>query len=498
MFDSTFVDSLPGDPRADIAPRQVRGAAWSRVTPTPVKAPRILAWIPEVAQQVALPEVAPPEAAEIFGGNRVPPGSAPYAACYGGHQFGNWAGQLGDGRVITLGERRGVDGLSREVQLKGAGPTPYSRFADGRAVLRSSLRELVASEAMFHLGVPTTRALALVATGDGVVRDMFYDGNAGVEPGAICVRVAPTFIRFGTFELPAANGDAELLGRIARYTIDRYFTEGGASPDVPEFFTSVCRRTAKLMVEWLRVGFVHGVMNTDNLSILGLTVDYGPFGFLDAFDPGWTPNTTDAAGRRYRYGNQPQIGLWNLSRLAGALSELCPDHDALASGLELYRREVESEQRRMFLTKLGLEAHEDSAVDAALLGSLFELLTAAETDMTLFFRGLAEGDVSPAFYGEPPRQLSAWLGAYEARAATHALPQRVDRMNAVNPLYVPRNYLLHEVIVATEAGDLAPLHELLEVLRRPYERQPGRDRWAARRPDWARQKAGCSMLSCSS
>lgn len=506
-FLSPFVDALPGDPRQDNATRQVRGACWSAVAPTPVKSPQLLVLVPEVAAQLGLsPDAPPEEVAQLFGGNQVPDGARPYAACYGGHQFGNWAGQLGDGRVITLGEVVGPDGVGREVQLKGAGPTPYSRFADGRAVLRSSLRELVASEAMHHLGVPTTRALSLVLTGEGVVRDMFYDGRAALEPGAICARVAPSFLRMGSYELPASLGDTATLRQLVDYTLRRYFP--GAT--VPEFFAQVCHSTARLMVEWLRVGFVHGVMNTDNLSILGLTIDYGPYGFLDTFDPGWTPNTTDAGTRRYRYGNQPQIGLWNLSRLASALAEVCPDHEALGQALEGYRRDVDQQQRAMFLSKLGLPAHEDSAMDAALLGGLFELLTGAEVDMTLFFRGLARvrrddpelGDapLRPALYGAPPPSWAAWLGVYRERLRAQGVDDaaRAAAMERVNPLYVPRNYLLHEVIQAATAGDTAPLLELLDVLRAPYTEQPGRERWAGRRPDWARHQPGCSTLSCSS
>ncbi len=289
--------------------RQVHGACYSRVDPTPVRAPKLLAWSREVADLLGLDEtdLRDPRFAEVFGGNALLPGMVPYAACYGGHQFGNWAGQLGDGRAITLGETVNPQGQRWELQLKGAGPTPYSRRADGRAVLRSSIREFICSEAMHHLGVPTTRALSLVATGEPVIRDMFYDGNARPEPGAIVRRVAPSFIRFGNFEIFASRGEEPLLQQLIDFTIDRDFPElAEAEPDSVQrrlkWFEEVCRRSAVLIAHWMRVGFVHGVMNTDNMSILGLTIDYGPYGWIDNFDPDWTPNTTDAGGRRYRFG----------------------------------------------------------------------------------------------------------------------------------------------------------------------------------------------------
>src|SRR5512138_1400843 len=295
-FDNAQLRELPGDPETGPRLRQV-AAAWSRVAPTPVAAPALLAHSREVAADLGLSE------AQVHA-----PG---FAASFGGHQFGHWAGQLGDGRAITLGEAVNADGARMELQLKGAGPTPYSRSADGRAVLRSSVREFLCSEAMHHLGVPTTRALSLVGTGEPVVRDMFYDGHPRAEPGAIVCRVAPSFVRFGNFQIL----EPELKTQLADHVIRHHYPGLSYS----EFFEEVCRRTALLMVDWMRLGFVHGVMNTDNLSILGVTIDYGPYGWLEGYDPQWTPNTTDLPGRRYCYGNQPQIALWNLTRLAEAL-----------------------------------------------------------------------------------------------------------------------------------------------------------------------------------
>ncbi len=514
-FDNRFVTELPGDPLDDPRPRQVFGAAWSPVRPTPVAAPQLLAYAPAVAELLGLSQeyVASAEFAEVFGGNRLLAGMQPYAACYGGHQFGQWAGQLGDGRAISLGELLTPAGQRWELQLKGAGPTPYARHADGRAVLRSSLREFLCSEAMYHLGVPTTRALSLVATGEQVLRDMFYDGHPRLEPGAVVCRVAPSFIRFGNFEILAARNDRALLERLVDFTIVRDFPELEGEPAMlrARWFTEVCERTALMVAHWMRVGFVHGVMNTDNMSILGLTIDYGPYGWVDNFDPDWTPNTTDAAGRRYRFGYQPQVAQWNLVCLANALVPLFETTEPLEAGLERYVTSFEVANRRMTAAKLGL-ADLDSE-GSQLVRTLYELMPQAELDMTLFFRSLAELDPAspttvpcePAFYREELRlahisELHAWLTRYAAllRADNLAPSERHERQRLANPRFVPRNYLAQQAIDAAETGDLAPLQRLMQVLRQPYDEQPEHADLAARRPDWARSRAGCSMLSCSS
>jgi len=336
----------------------------------------------------------------------------PYAANYGGHQFGNWAGQLGDGRAITLGETVNGRGERWELQLKGAGPTPYSRTADGRAVLRSSIREFLCSEAMHHLGVPTTRALSLVGTGEEVVRDMFYDGHAAPEPGAIVCRVAPSFVRFGNVQILSARSEDESLRKLADYVMREHFPGAATCAD---WYREVCRRTALLMVDWMRLGFVHGVMNTDNLSILGLTIDYGPYGWLEGYDLEWTPNTTDAEGRRYCYGNQPHVAQWNLARLAEALLPLIPDKAALEEGLTVYADTFADAWRKGLAQKLGLAAL-DQPGDDELVSELFQLLAEKETDFTIFFRNLSMPTVEslrPAYYGDLPEQkLGEWLGRY--------------------------------------------------------------------------------------
>ena len=515
-FDNRFVRELPGDPDDSGQSRQVLGACYSRVRPTPVRAPSLLTWSPEVAQHLGLDAatVGAPEFAAVFGGNALVPGMEPYAACYGGHQFGNWAGQLGDGRAITLGEVLDRDGERRELQLKGAGQTPYSRHADGRAVLRSSIREFLCSEAMHHLGVPTTRALSIVTTGETVVRDMFYDGNPRAEPGAVVCRVAPSFIRFGNFEIFAARGDHALLERMVDFTIERDFPElanGSPANRRADWFRVVCERTARMIAHWMRVGFVHGVMNTDNMSILGLTIDYGPYGWVDNFDPNWTPNTTDEGMRRYRFGQQPRIANWNLVQLANALHPLFGEVEPLQAGLEAYVAAYDVESRAMTASKLGLDELDDAGVE--LVDDLYRLLARAEVDMTIFFRRLADVDpgaptpepLAEAFYSEQKRarhedDLLDWLRRHAAMVVAQALPagRRREVMHAANPLYVPRNYLAQQAIDAAEQGDVADLETLFDVLRRPYDEQPGQERFAGRRPDWARNRPGCSMLSCSS
>ena len=497
-FENTFVAELPADPVLVNRPRQVHHACYTRVDPTPVTAPRLLAWSDATAELLGIerPATADGVAAEVLGGNRVLPGMQPYAARYGGHQFGHWAGQLGDGRAITLGEVIAPDGRRQELQLKGAGRTPYSRTADGRAVLRSSLREFMCSEAMHHLGVPTTRALSLVSTGESVVRDMFYDGNARPEQGAIVCRVAPSFVRFGNFQLLADQGEHEALRRLADYVCTNYFS----NKSIQETFREICRRTGELMADWMRLGFVHGVMNTDNLSILGQTIDYGPYGWLEGYDLEWTPNTTDAQGRRYCYGNQPHVAQWNLARLAEALLPLVPDQAQLQAGLTLYADTFSAAWQRSLAAKLGLGAL-DQPGDEELVSELFQLLAGTETDFTIFFRNLATptlASLRPAYYTEniPVDRLQSWLKSYAVRIQNEK--NHATRMHAANPKYVFRNYLAQQAIDALEQEDASVLERLMVVLQKPYDEQPAHEDLAARRPEWARHKAGCSALSCSS
>jgi uncharacterized protein YdiU (UPF0061 family) len=418
----------------------------------------------------------------------------------------------------VLGELRRPDGTLVEVQLKGAGPTAYSRRGDGRAVLRSSIREFLCSEAMHHLGVPTTRALSLVATGDDVVRDMFYDGNAQAEPGAIVCRVAESFLRFGNFELPTSRGDGSLLRRLTDFTLTTFFPELGppSQDSYAALLAEVARRTARLIAHWQAIGFVHGVMNTDNLSMLGLTIDYGPYGWIDDFDLGWTPNTTDAQMRRYSFGNQPGIGLWNVERLGEALLPLFAGDEApVHAAVEAYRATYAAEATQRFGSKLGI-TFDASRGDGELLQQCLDWLAAQETDMTLFFRALSAVvvlDVAPAtlpapvqaaFYRAAPETHvaagMAWLQRWWQRTRQdERAPDEIARaMDASNPKFVLRNWLAQEAIDAAHGGDTSKVQRLLEVMQRPFDEQPAHADLAQRRPDWARNKPGCSALSCSS
>jgi uncharacterized protein YdiU (UPF0061 family) len=511
-FDNRFIRELPGDDTGSLQSRQTPGVCWSSVDPTPVARPKLLAYSSEVAQLLNLSEqdIHSDAFLAAFSGNRLLPGMQAYATCYGGHQFGSWAGQLGDGRAIALGEVINNEGERWELQLKGAGMTPYSRRADGRAVLRSSLREFLCSEAMHHLGIPTTRALSLITTGETVMRDMLYDGNPGLEPGAIICRVAPSFIRFGNFEILASRGERELLQNLLDFTLARDFPQITGENCFADWFKLVCERTARLAVEWLRVGFVHGVMNTDNMSILGLTLDYGPYGWMDNFDPGWTPNTTDEDWRRYTLAKQTSIARWNLERLADALEMVAPSRAVLNEGLAHFDVTLQTSLSAMLIAKFGLLDLRDE--DPGLIEEVLELMQNAQVDMTEFFRRLADirqskpelSTLHSAFYQDDLYQahraaFNAWLTRYAARIGLQqdSDSARKQRMNAVNPRFVLRNYLAQQAIDAAMNDDLSLLEKLMQAARTPYDEAIPAD-LTAKRPDWALNKPGCSMLSCSS
>lgn len=516
------MDSLPGDPIQENYLRQVHGACYSHVQPARAGAPALIAYSKPLATELGFSEVdcGSAQFEEIFAGNALLEGMKPFAMCYGGHQFGNWAGQLGDGRAITLGEIRDTQKRRQFLQLKGAGQTPYSRSADGLAVLRSSLREFVCSEAMHHLGVPTTRALTLVASGDAVVRDMLYDGNPMPEPGAVVCRVAPSFVRFGNFEICVAQRNVDLLRQLADYTIRSDFPHI-TTVDVPKryvvWFEDILNRTIDMIVHWMRVGFVHGVMNTDNMSILGLTIDYGPYGWLEDYDPDWTPNTTDEATRRYRFGNQPWIAQWNLLQLANAIVPLVGDTKPLEEILNDFPQKYQSSWEKVVRQKLGLvDAGQE---DQVLVTELEKILKLVETDMTLFFRNLASlnlteitesadpmSEIETAYYElssistRQRERINRWLQDYASmvKRQNQDAEQRVASMNATNPLYVPRNYLAQLAIDEAEKGNYSYLQDWMQVLENPYQAQEGKESFAEKRPDWAKTRVGCSMLSCSS
>lgn len=556
-FSNRFTNELPADPVEGKHNREVRQACYSVVPPTPTSSPTLIAFASEVADQLGLTDadLTSQTFINVMTGNELLPGMLPHAACYGGHQFGNWAGQLGDGRAIALGEVQLAGGDHLTLQLKGSGPTPYSRGADGYAVLRSSVREFLCSEAMFNLGVPTTRALSLALTGDEVVRDMLYDGHPAPEPGAIVCRVAPSFLRFGSFELFSSRGEFIELRQLLDFSIRTDFPHLGApSPKAYlAWFREVSTRTAELVVHWMRVGFVHGVMNTDNLSVLGLTIDFGPYGWVEDYDPGWTPNTTDRAQRRYRFGAQAKVAQWNLAQLGNAIYPIIAhggniestDDDRLAepdtetieelqSIVTSFAKDYDAGFQLMMAAKLGLpdatqdaDASAGSSEQTLTQQALAELITGVdtvlglvETDMTIFYRCLAQvpiealsdddndlvARIGQAHYvknqvsDDVTTSVAAWLREYLTVAKRMGLSDsdRRDAMNLVNPKFVLRNYLAQLAIDAAETGDYSLIHELQLVLKRPYDEQPEFEHLAAKRPDWARTRVGCSQLSCSS
>eukprot|EP00186_Timspurckia_oligopyrenoides_P003187 CAMPEP_0182446418 /NCGR_PEP_ID=MMETSP1172-20130603/4191_1 /TAXON_ID=708627 /ORGANISM="Timspurckia oligopyrenoides, Strain CCMP3278" /LENGTH=590 /DNA_ID=CAMNT_0024642347 /DNA_START=175 /DNA_END=1944 /DNA_ORIENTATION=- len=536
QFESTFTDKLPGDTETKNFTRQVQGAVYSFISPTDPKVDcqtarippeystqlpeqKMLAWSESAASLLDLSsnQGSTDLALRVFSGQELLPGMKPYAQCYGGHQFGSWAGQLGDGRAINLGEIVNASGQRWELQLKGAGKTPYSRFADGRAVLRSSLREFLCSEAMAALGVPTTRALSLVLSGAGVIRDMFYSGDPKLEPGAIVCRMAPSFIRFGTFQLPVSRGDSDLLKKIADYSISMHYPElekYSESIDDCEnryvmFLREVIRKNAEMVAAWQTIGFVHGVMNTDNMSILGLTIDYGPYGFLDEYDPKYTPNTTDMPGLRYCYSRQPTIVLWNLLQLAQALVPLT-GVPAAEAALNEYQGIYDSIVTERWRRKLGFQTWKEKE-DQGLLDELFVQMEADKVDFTNFFRNLggvrmdeATADVAgkralmwmkekevleDAVFEDSTRKQKwqEWMQKYCARIQSESGQNDDERkisMNRENPKYIPRNYLAQQAIDKAELGDDSELQILMTVLSKPFDDQPEMERFAQKPPVW--------------
>jgi len=520
-FDTRYIDNLPADKRTDNTPRQVHGACFSWVLPAQTSAASLLAYSADAAALLDLTS-ADCEAARftsVFSGNEILDETKPYATSYGGHQFGNWAGQLGDGRAINLCSIINKKGDTWTLQLKGAGPTPYSRTADGFAVLRSSLREFLCSEAMYYLGVPTTRALSLITTGDRVVRDVLYNGNPEYEQSAVVCRLAPSFTRFGHFQYYAQQ-NRELLKTFTDHTIKTSFPHLG-EPNKScyiDWFNEVCQTNCDMVVEWMRVGFVHGVMNTDNMSILGLTIDYGPYGWLEAYDPYWTPNTTDASNHRYAFSEQAKITHWNLYQLANAIYPLIEEAEPLEKALNSFAENYTNQWLAMMGKKLGFP-HVDEEIDSALVQQLLNFFGQYETDMTIFFRRLADvvvnddlldvqatiSQLKVAFYAEEmpttvEQQLTTWLQDYWQRRQKDSLnaTERRELMNKTNPKYVLRNYLAQQAIEKSEQGDQSLLHELLLVLKTPYDEQPDKEHFNQKRPNWAKHKVGCSMLSCSS
>ena len=497
---SRFTDETPGDNQVGGISRQVPNACWSRVNPTPTPNPIVRLWSTEMAEELGLNV----KENDVLGGKKLSLGMDPYAQRYGGHQFGNWAGQLGDGRAITLGEVNTGKKIL-ELQLKGSGETPYSRFSDGKAVLRSSIREFLCSETMYHLGVPTTRALSLVSTGEDIVRDVMYDGNPSAEPGAVICRVAPSFIRFGSFQIHSMSGDFQTLRSLVDYTVKHHFPDHNTrtDEDIIEWLKSIADETALMIAHWMRIGFVHGVMNTDNMSIHGITIDYGPYGWLEDFNPDWTPNTTDSGRKRYRFGNQAQIGGWNFARLLESIAPLLDEPIKLNEVLDFYYEVYQNHSNEMWVEKLGLDKFNNG--DDELITELTSLLRSVETDMTIFFRLLSSiktpeiSHLTYAFYSReniPKKEWNIWLNKWWNRVKQN--PDQ-EKMKLANPKYVLRNWMAQLAIDAAEGEDYSVAIELYELLRNPYlEQLEYEEKWFRKRPEWARHRVGCSMLSCSS
>ncbi|KAL1221694.1 hypothetical protein V5N11_009203 [Cardamine amara subsp. amara] len=537
-WDHSFVKELPGDPRSDVISREVLHACYSKVSPSvQVDDPQLVAWSESVAELLDLDpkEFERPDFSLMLAGAKPLPGAMPYAQCYGGHQFGMWAGQLGDGRAITLGEVLNSKDERWELQLKGAGKTPYSRFADGLAVLRSSIREFLCSETMHCLGIPTTRALCLLTTGQDVTRDMFYDGNPKEEPGAIVCRVSQSFLRFGSYQIHASRGkeDLDIVRKLADYAIKHHFPhiesmdrsdslsfKTGDEDDSVVDLTSnkyaawvveIAERTATLIARWQGVGFTHGVLNTDNMSILGQTIDYGPFGFLDAFDPSYTPNTTDLPGRRYCFANQPDIGLWNIAQFSKtlAVAQLINEKEANYA-MERYGDKFMDEYQAIMSKKLGL-----SKYNKEVISKLLNNMAVDKVDYTNFFRLLANVKANPNTpEAELLKPLKAvlldigkerkeawikWMRSYiqEVGGSEISDEERKARMDSVNPRYILRNYMCQSAIDAAEQGDFSEVNNLIRLMKRPYEEQPGMEKYARLPPAWA-YRPGVCMLSCSS
>ncbi len=467
-------------------------AFFTALPPTPLPQPHWVGRSDALAESLGLDLdwFASDEALHTLTGNRVPPGTQPLATVYSGHQFGHWAGQLGDGRAILLGTAPN----GHEIQLKGAGRTPYSRGGDGRAVLRSSIREFLCSEAMHGLGIPTTRALSVTGSPAPVQRET-------VETAAVVARVAPSFIRFGHFEHFAARNQVAELQTLADHLIDHHLPECAAAPAgnaarYTQLLQTVSERTARLLAQWQAVGFCHGVMNTDNMSALGLTIDYGPFQFLDAYVPGHICNHSDTQGR-YAYERQPQIALWNLYCLGQALMPLIHDTDAAVAALDRYKPAYAQAFLDAMRAKLGLlDAHEG---DGELVDQLLQGLAANRVDYPIFWRRLSDAVARQDF--TPVRDLwldraawDAWLLSYSERIPLTSIGLAADLMLKTNPKYILRNHLAELAIRAARQGDFSELRTLQTLLERPFDEHPGHERYADFPPDWAAHLE----ISCSS
>lgn len=504
-----FTNHLKADSLEKNHVRLVKNACFSFVNPTPTEKPKMIHLNEDFLKNFEMEkeDYQSQDFLKLMTGNTLPQDAKPYAMRYGGHQFGHWAGQLGDGRAINLGEILKNNEVWT-VQLKGAGQTPYSRKGDGLAVLRSSIREYLCSEAMHYLGIPTTRVFSLALTGDEVLRDMLYDGHADYEKGAIVSRVSPSFLRFGSFQIHAANQETDLLKQLLDYAIVNHYQDlGQPSKEVYiNFANELAKKTVDLVIEWERVGFVHGVMNTDNLSILGLTIDYGPYGWVEDYNRDWTPNTSDSS-HRYAFGEQINVAFWNIYQLLNALYPAIEDAESLQKIMDDLPTYYNQKRNEMFGRKLGLEPE----LAENLINPLIENLENSQMDMTLFFRQLSyfDGDFekhlpflkssSYANNFEPfITNWKDWFEDFQHAKNTSSIDNRLDMMRLANPKYIFRNYMAQLAIEAAEKEDFSLINTFFNLLKNPYDEQPEYEQWFAKRPDWALNKVGCSALSCSS
>jgi uncharacterized protein YdiU (UPF0061 family) len=513
MLQNIISQKLSQDKISENYRRQVKEACFSLVEPSIKTEGEIIHFNKNLKLELGLEGITQEQWKDELLGRKGFEGIESYSWCYGGHQFGSWAGQLGDGRAINLGELKVADKFFT-LQLKGAGETPYSRSADGRAVLRSSIREYLISEAIHCLGIPTTRALSLGITGEKVLRDPMYNGNVQEEIGAIVCRVSPGFIRFGNFELFSARQDINNLKLIAHFVIENYYSHLSESKDPYKgLLSEIIDRTLSLVVEWQRVGFIHAVMNTDNMSIIGETIDYGPFGWLDEYDPGFTPNTSDNDQRRYAFGNQPWAAQWNLVQLLNAFYPLVEDKDFLQSLANAMTNQYRRKYWSMMRSKLGL--FEEYEVDLDLIEQLEKLMYQLKLDYTIFFRELSNFDalnldnfahslLKKSSYGNlkvlNTELLTNWLDIYKQRLEKEIFSseERKKRMNQVNPKYIIRNYMLQMAIDKTNNQDYSMIDSLFELLQNPYDEQLDFEEFYAKSPLWSKDAFGGSRLSCSS
>ena len=500
---------FPGDFSGNTMQRQTPEVMFCSVEPADFENTELIDFNENLAEEIGLGKIENQLDKDFLSAQNLPENVETYATAYAGHQFGNWAGQLGDGRAIYAGEIQNGD-QQTEIQWKGAGATPYSRTADGRAVLRSSIREYLMSEAMFHLGVPTTRALSLSKTGEDVIRDIQYSGNPQKEQGAVVVRTAESFLRFGHFELLSARKQEDLLKQLADYAIENFFPEVSSENNPTKYidwFQSICDRTLKMVIDWYRVGFVHGVMNTDNMSILGLTIDYGPYSMMDGYDLEFTPNTTDLPGRRYAFGKQGQISHWNLATLANAIFPLINDAETLEKILDNFGKQFWVKHDKMLADKFGFD--EVLAEDEKFFTEWQQMMQDLNLDYTLFFQQLEKqiseiktDDFKGSFYRNlnetELKKLSDFIEKYQTRKLKNKISETesLELMSKTNPKFILRNYLLFEAIQDAENGNYEMFFKLKKALENPYENLF--PEFNKKRPSKYDNQTGSSQLSCSS